>query len=28
VANEVPVDEGLDQLAQSVDRQLKESGLG
>lgn len=28
VANEVPVDEGLDQLAQSVDRQLKEAGLG
>jgi multiple sugar transport system substrate-binding protein len=28
VASEVPVDEGLDQLAQSVDRQLKEAGLG
>ncbi|MFK5978726.1 MAG: extracellular solute-binding protein [Rhizobiaceae bacterium] len=28
VAKEVPVDEGLDQLAQSVDRQLKEAGLG
>ncbi len=28
VANEVPVDEGLDQLAESVDRQLKEAGLG
>ncbi|MGB3315729.1 MAG: extracellular solute-binding protein [Albidovulum sp.] len=28
VANEVPVDEGLDQLAESVNRQLKEAGLG
>jgi multiple sugar transport system substrate-binding protein len=28
VANEVPVDEGLDQLAHSVDRQLQEAGLG
>jgi multiple sugar transport system substrate-binding protein len=28
VANEVPVDEGLDQLASSVDRQLKQAGLG
>lgn len=28
VAKEVPVDEGLDQLAQSIDRQLKEAGLG
>lgn len=28
VANELPVDEGLDKLAQSVDRQLKEAGLG
>jgi multiple sugar transport system substrate-binding protein len=28
VASEVPVDEGLDQLAQSVYRQLKEAGLG
>ncbi|MCB2052907.1 MAG: extracellular solute-binding protein [Geminicoccaceae bacterium] len=28
VANEVPVDEGLDQLAESVDRQLKDAGLG
>ena len=28
VANEVPVDEGLDQLAESVDRQLKSAGLG
>ncbi len=28
VTNEVPVDEGLDQLAQSIDRQLKEAGLG
>ncbi|MEM8755863.1 MAG: extracellular solute-binding protein, partial [Pseudomonadota bacterium] len=28
VANEVPVDEGLDQLAASVDRQLKDAGLG
>lgn len=28
VANEVPVDEGLDQLAESVDKQLKEAGLG
>ena len=28
VANEVPVDEGLDQLAASVDGQLQEAGLG
>ena len=28
VANEVPVDEGLDQLAASVDQQLKQAGLG
>jgi multiple sugar transport system substrate-binding protein len=28
VAKEVPVDEGLDQLAKSVDRQLKQAGLG
>ena len=28
VAKEVPVDEGLDQLAASVDRQLKDAGLG
>jgi multiple sugar transport system substrate-binding protein len=28
VAKEVPVDEGLDQLAESVNRQLKEAGLG
>jgi multiple sugar transport system substrate-binding protein len=28
VAKEVPVDEGLDQLAHSVDRQLKQAGLG
>ena len=28
VANEVPVDEGLDQLADSVNRQLEEAGLG
>ncbi|MEM1384813.1 MAG: extracellular solute-binding protein [Pseudomonadota bacterium] len=28
VAKEVPVDEGLDQLAESVDRQLKDAGLG
>lgn len=28
VAKEVPVDEGLDQLAQSIDRQLREAGLG
>ncbi|MEL6234708.1 MAG: ABC transporter substrate-binding protein [Pseudomonadota bacterium] len=28
VAGEVPVDEGLDQLAASVDRQLKDAGLG
>ncbi|MFC6489386.1 ABC transporter substrate-binding protein [Nitratireductor sp. GCM10026969] len=28
VANEVPVDEGLDQLAASLDRQLKDAGLG
>ena len=28
VAKEVPVDEGLDQLAASVDEQLKQAGLG
>ncbi|MBX2826459.1 MAG: extracellular solute-binding protein [Gammaproteobacteria bacterium] len=28
VAGEVPVDEGLDQLADSVNRQLKDAGLG
>lgn len=28
VAKEVPVDEGLDMLAESVNRQLKEAGLG
>jgi len=28
VADQVPVDEGLDQLAESVDAQLKEAGLG
>lgn len=28
VAKQVPVDEGLDKLAASVDRQLKEAGLG
>ena len=28
VANEVPVDEGLDMLAESVNRQLQEAGLG
>lgn len=28
VANEVPVDEGLDQLVESVNRQLVEAGLG
>ncbi len=28
VADEVPVDEGLDQLADSVNRQLKQAGLG
>jgi multiple sugar transport system substrate-binding protein len=28
VAKEVPVDEGLDQLAAAVDRQLKQAGLG
>ena len=28
VANQVPVDEGLDQLAESVNEQLKEAGLG
>ncbi|MEO1492065.1 MAG: extracellular solute-binding protein [Pseudomonadota bacterium] len=28
VAKEVPVDEGLDQLADSVNRQLKDAGLG
>ena len=28
VANQVPVDEGLDQLAESFNKQLKEAGLG
>ena len=28
VAKEIPVDEGLDQLASNVDRQLKSAGLG
>ncbi|MEO1249754.1 MAG: ABC transporter substrate-binding protein, partial [Pseudomonadota bacterium] len=28
VSNEVPVDEGLDQLADSVNAQLKDAGLG
>ena len=28
VAKEVPIDEGLDQLAANVDNQLKEAGLG
>jgi multiple sugar transport system substrate-binding protein len=28
VAKEVPIDEGLDQLAASVDKQLKDAGLG
>jgi len=28
VANEVPVDEGLDMLAESVNAQLKDAGLG
>ena len=28
VAGEVPVDEGLDQLADGVNRQLKDAGLG
>jgi len=28
VAGEVPVDEGLGQLAESVDAQLKDAGLG
>ncbi|MFN3615097.1 MAG: ABC transporter substrate-binding protein [Rubrimonas sp.] len=28
VAREVPVDEGLDQLAASIDRQLRDAGLG
>ncbi len=28
VANQVPVDEGLDELAESVDAQLKDAGLG
>jgi multiple sugar transport system substrate-binding protein len=28
VAKEVPVDEGLDQLAASIDKQLKDAGLG
>ena len=28
VAKELPVDEGLDQLAGNVDKQLKDAGLG
>ena len=28
VAKEVPVDEGLDQLAATIDKQLKDAGLG
>ena len=28
VANEVPVDEGLDELAANIDKQLKSAGLG
>ena len=28
VAKEVPVDEGLDQLAANIDKQLKDAGLG
>jgi len=28
VANQVPVDEGLDQLASSIDRQMRQAGLG
>ena len=28
VAKEVPVEEGLDQLAASIDEQLKQAGLG
>jgi multiple sugar transport system substrate-binding protein len=28
VAKQVPVDEGLDQLAESINRQLQEAGLG
>ena len=28
VAKEVPVDEGLDKLAGSIDEQLKQAGLG
>jgi len=28
VANEIPVDDGLDQLAASIDKQLKQAGLG
>ncbi|WGF86268.1 extracellular solute-binding protein [Marinivivus vitaminiproducens] len=28
VANEIPVDEGLDQLAESIDRQMTAAGLG
>ncbi|MGH6913800.1 MAG: ABC transporter substrate-binding protein, partial [Geminicoccales bacterium] len=27
VANQVPVDEGLDQLAESVNRQLRQAGI-
>jgi multiple sugar transport system substrate-binding protein len=28
VAKEVPIDEGLDQLAASIDKQMKDAGLG
>jgi hypothetical protein len=28
VAKQVPVDEGLDQLAANIDKQLKDAGLG
>jgi multiple sugar transport system substrate-binding protein len=28
VSKEVPVDDGLDQLAASIDKQMKDAGLG
>jgi multiple sugar transport system substrate-binding protein len=28
VAKQLPVDDGLDQLAASIDKQLKDAGLG
>jgi multiple sugar transport system substrate-binding protein len=28
VAKEIPVDEGLDKLAENIDKQLKDAGIG